>query len=115
MKKITLVLLSIAFLAGCSTKSYSLAEIEQRLDKTGLVAREEKPYYQMIGAYNGQKYSTNQDYTLEIYVYKDMGVLNSNSDNPTADTQVYVKDNVLFILHTADKEKLNSLINDLNN
>lgn len=98
-----------------SNVQITLEEVVESLDSHTLVAGDEKPYYQMIGAYDGMKYTVNGDYLLEVYIYKNGSkdlMESTKAQLETADTPVVIDGEILFLFHTSDSEKMKSLLDD---
>ena len=100
-------------LASCTLgviKYENVSEVVRALDKHSL-SNGDKPYYQLIGAYDGMKYDVSPGgYRLEIYVYQDLSRLVAME---TIDNQVHIEGNAILLLHTTNKEYLDRLVADL--
>lgn len=131
MKKLSSVLLVLIISVisfGCSendstnngvvsaskSKEWTIESIRTSLDKHSF-SEDDKPYYQLLGAYNGLKTTVNGDYRLEIYTFKNQEALNTSAETlETTDNQILKDKNALFLLHTDDNIKLTELRGDLN-
>jgi len=74
-----------------------------------------KPYYELIGAYDGMKYDVEPGgYRLEIYVYRALEKMAEMAlQAQTVDNQVYIDINAMLLLHTTNKDNLDRLVADL--
>ena len=123
MNRRILLLLTIIALAGCSnidsqnpfpgSKLVSMEEIKKRLNKHDL-SKEDKPYYQLIGAFDGLKATVNDDYRLEIYIFKNPEALTMSEERMgTVDSLIWKTGDILFVLHTTDPADLEALKADI--
>lgn len=95
-----------------SVKLISMEEVKQKLDKH-ILSDEDKPYYQILGAFDGLKVTVDDNYRLEIYIFKNNQALALAQENlGTADSLLWELDDLLFLLHTTDKSKLDKLKSD---
>ena len=101
-------------LAPAAAEYGNVAGVVTALDKHAM-SNGDKPYYQLIGAYDGMKYDVEPGgYRLEIYVYRDLDKIAEVAlQAETVDNQVHIEGNVLLILHTTDRAHLDRLLADL--
>jgi ABC-type glycerol-3-phosphate transport system substrate-binding protein len=132
MKKFAFLLLaSPLLLAGCTTsnqatntptqttssQTQTVDEAVKTINEHKLVPNAaEKPIYQFIQAYDGQKYKVDGDYVVEIYTFakaKGADVIQAAKITvESADTPAEIRDNVLFVFQTTDLKKIQSLLDD---
>ncbi|MFC1956188.1 hypothetical protein ACFLWZ_06725 [Chloroflexota bacterium] len=96
------------------TEYENVAAVVAALDKHTL-SNGRKPYYVLIDAYDGMKYDVDPgDYLLEIYLYNDLEKISEVALNTQeVENQVCIDANVMLLLHTTNKDDLDSLVADL--
>jgi hypothetical protein len=97
-----------------SSEYENVAAVVAALDKHTM-SNGIKPYYELIGAYDGMKYDVEPGgYRLEIYVYRDSNRLTEMARQAeTVDNQVHIEGNAMLLLHTTDESHLDRLLADL--
>jgi len=134
MNKLAFLLLAIPLiLAGCisgqsansesqdvSADTQSVDEAVKSIDQHKLEPNAaEKPLYQFIQAYDGQKYKVDNDYVVEVYTFAkakgDQVIQTAKTTVESADTPAEIRGNVLFVFQTTDQEKIQSLLGDWDN
>lgn len=117
--RIVIIGMAMLWLAaiGCSGDSLAYRDVDDAVSRLSdnVLSDEVELDYELIGAYDGRQFRVEPgDYTVEMYVFKDLERLaDEASIRETDDNQVHIEGNMLLLLDTSYKLSLFRLLSDL--